>query len=250
MGAILAPGAAVNTGFKEGEETQEFWDSLGGKTEYSSIKNMGIAPGFEPRLFHCSNSQGYFHMKEIYNFNQEDLNNNDIMVLDVFSTVYIWVGRKSNDKERKNALKKVESYVQTCTDGRDIANVQYVTIDPCSEPINFTTHFPEWEDEVAERWLELDPYAAAMAKIEAEKKAAADAKWGKKEEVKYESSESGVTHAYEVLKKGCPEGVDPTKKESYLSDAEFQSVFGMDKAAFYALKDWKRKDIKKAKGLF
>jgi len=51
LGAILAPDASVNTGFKEGEETDEFWAALGGKTEYSSIKNMGIAPGFEPRLF-------------------------------------------------------------------------------------------------------------------------------------------------------------------------------------------------------
>jgi len=33
--------------------------------------------------------------------------------------------------------------------------------------MNFTTHFPEWEDEVSEKWLELDPYAAAMAEIEA-----------------------------------------------------------------------------------
>jgi len=51
MGAILAPDAAVNTGFKETEETEEFWEALGGKTKYSSIKEMGIAPGFEPRLF-------------------------------------------------------------------------------------------------------------------------------------------------------------------------------------------------------
>jgi gelsolin len=56
LGAMLAPDASVNTGFKEGEETDEFWAALGGKTEYSSIKNMGIAPGFEPRLYQCSNS--------------------------------------------------------------------------------------------------------------------------------------------------------------------------------------------------
>lgn len=56
MGAILCPGAALNTGFKEGEETDEFWEALGGKTEYSSIKEMGIAPGFEARLFNISNS--------------------------------------------------------------------------------------------------------------------------------------------------------------------------------------------------
>ena len=53
---LIAPAASVKTGFKEGEETEEFWTALGGKTTYSSMKEMGIAPGFEPRLFHCSNS--------------------------------------------------------------------------------------------------------------------------------------------------------------------------------------------------
>jgi hypothetical protein len=30
----------------------------------------------------------------------------------------------------------------------------------------------------------------------------------------------------------------------------FESTFGMNFAAFDALKDWKKKDLKKAKGLF
>jgi len=33
---------------------------------------------------------------------------------------------------------------------------------------------------VSEQWLQLDPYAAAMAKIEAERKAHQEAKYGKK----------------------------------------------------------------------
>jgi hypothetical protein len=53
---VLAPDASVKTGFKEGEETEEFWTALGGKTEYLSTKELGIAPGFESRLFHCSTS--------------------------------------------------------------------------------------------------------------------------------------------------------------------------------------------------
>lgn len=107
LGDILAPGAAAKTGFKEGEETEEFWAALGGKTTYSSIKEMGIAPGFEPRLFHCSTSQGYFHMKEVYNFQQTDLNNNDVMVLDVYSTVFLWIGRNATAAEKKSSRSKI-----------------------------------------------------------------------------------------------------------------------------------------------
>jgi hypothetical protein len=120
-------------------------------------------------------------MKEIYNFSQDDLNNNDIMVLDVFSTMYIWVGLKSNETERKNVMKKVEQYIEGITDGRDKAKVQFVMVEPCSEPPSFTTHFPEWEEEVSQQWLEPDPYAAAMAKLAAEKQAYMEQKYGKQE---------------------------------------------------------------------
>jgi hypothetical protein len=123
---LIAPSASVKTGFKEGEETEEFWAALGGKTTYSSMKEMGIAPGFESRLFHCSNSQGYMHMKEIYNFSQIDLSNNDVMVLDAYSTMFIWVGRNSNETERKNVMAKVEKYVASLTDGRVPEKIQLV----------------------------------------------------------------------------------------------------------------------------
>lgn len=43
----------------ETEETEDFWAALGGKTEYSSTKNLGFAPGFEPRMFEVSVHSGY-----------------------------------------------------------------------------------------------------------------------------------------------------------------------------------------------
>ncbi len=149
-------------------------------------------------------------MKEVYNFMQDDLNNNDVMVLDCYSTLYMWMGKKANKPERTKAIKKVEAYVQGIADERDKKNVQYVEIDPCSEPFQFTTHFPEWEEEVSQKWLEMDPYQAELARIEAEKQAAFDAKW-KKEEVKYE--ETGATFSYEELKTIAKEEV-PLKLEN------------------------------------
>ena len=188
-------------------------------------------------------------MKEVHNFLQEDLNNNDVMVLDAFSTVYMWIGRNANKTERTQCAKKVDKYIAGL-EGREASKVQVVQIEPCSEPMMFKTFFPEWEEEVSEQWLELDPYAAAMAKIEADKKAASDAKFGAKEEVKFEAASSSSFHSLDDLKKGVPAGVDPASKEQYLSDADFQAIFGMDKAAFAALKEWKRKDLKKQRGLF
>ncbi|ETE58336.1 hypothetical protein L345_15942 [Ophiophagus hannah] len=47
-----------------------------------------------------------------------------------------------------------------------------------------------------------------------------------------------------------PEGVDPTKKEYFLSDAEFSDIFGKTKDAFYQMPTWKQQNEKKQFGLF
>ena len=44
--------------------------------------------------------------------------------------------------------------------------------------------------------------------------------------------------------------INPKSKEDYLSDAEFQEVFKMDRAAFNAQAGWKRKKAKVSAGLF
>ena len=95
---------------KEHEEPEDFWTAIGGKTEYSSIKNMGIAPGFEPRLYTVTNSSGFMYMKEVPNFTQMDLNIYDVMVLDVYNTIYVWVGGKATKAEKTNSFKKVDEF--------------------------------------------------------------------------------------------------------------------------------------------
>jgi len=55
---------------------------------------------------------------------------------------------------------------------------------------------------------------------------------------------------YEVLKGAFPPGVNPERKEAYLTYEMFHSIFGMAPAAFNELKKWKQNDLKKAKGLF
>ena len=73
----------------------------------------------------------------------------------------------------------------------------------------------------------------------------------KSEESKNLDSETNKLD-YEQLKGAgvIPPGVDPSRKEAYLSDAQFQEIFGMAPAAFNDLKQWKKNDLKKAKNLF
>mmetsp|Transcript_169401 Transcript_169401/g.411843 ORF Transcript_169401/g.411843 Transcript_169401/m.411843 type:complete len:90 (-) Transcript_169401:98-367(-) len=66
----------------------------------------------------------------------------------------------------------------------------------------------------------------------------------------YDKKGSGGEWTLEQLKSGEATDVNPQAKETYLSDAEFQEVFKMDKAAFEKLPKWKRQDAKKKVGIF
>lgn len=122
----------------------------------------------------------------------------------------------------------------------------------------FTSQFLVWDPEFTKKNKYLDPYEAKMAKIAAEK-AEYDAKHFGTEETTPAAApapvavaSAGGNYGVEDLKSNnFPEGaVDLTKKETYLSDGDFNAVFGMDKATFEGQAKWKRDAAKKKVGLF
>ena len=60
---------------------------------------------------------------------------------------------------------------------------------------------------------------------------------------------SSTKLTYEELKSGRAD-VDPTKKEQYLSDADFEKYMKSPRSEFNAMKGWKQQQIKKAAGLY
>uniref|UniRef100_A0A8C1EKT4 Scinderin n=1 Tax=Cyprinus carpio carpio TaxID=630221 RepID=A0A8C1EKT4_CYPCA len=73
----------------EGNEPEDFWKALGGKMEYQTsemLESKSIA--HPPRLFACSNKSGNFTIEEVPGeFNQDDLAEDDVMLLDVWEQV-------------------------------------------------------------------------------------------------------------------------------------------------------------------
>merc|ERR1711865_98024 len=102
------------------------------------------------------------------------------------------------------------------------------------EPPLFTCHFLGWE---AKGPGFVDPYTARMnANREAQGLAPEPQAARMKRSTSAITAADTVmfgatgTFALSVLQVSIPEGVDPKNKEKYLSDEEFQSTFGMDKA--------------------
>ncbi|PKI54831.1 hypothetical protein CRG98_024782 [Punica granatum] len=96
---------------KEGAESDQFWELLGGKTEHPTqkIARNGMD---DPHLFCCAISDGKKIVTEIYNFDQDDLMTEDIFVLDCQSEIYVWVGQQVNNKNKMQALKAGENFLE------------------------------------------------------------------------------------------------------------------------------------------
>lgn len=67
------------------------------------------------RLFQMSNASGRFTVDEIPDFTQQDLVSDDVMILDVWDTVYVWIGEGANKQERDEAerLAIVRTFIWT-----------------------------------------------------------------------------------------------------------------------------------------
>lgn len=103
---VDAIGAGINAQIiAEGAEPSAFWTALKGKTDYDTELNAPGAPILDPRLFHCKLlASGRIRTEQIENFDQTDLEEDDIMVLDAGDEIYVWEGRYSEPEEKRKAL--------------------------------------------------------------------------------------------------------------------------------------------------
>ncbi|KAG9271627.1 villin-1 [Astyanax mexicanus] len=254
----------------EGQEPADFWVQLGGKSQYASGKrlqeeNLQITP----RLFECSNKTGTFIATEIANFNQDDLDESDVMLLDVWDQVFLWIGNRSNDTEKKEAVLTAQEYLKSHPAGRD-PDTPILVVKQSFEPPTFTGWFHAWDPSLWSGGKSYDQLKAELGD-------ATDIIQITEEMIKPITSQSNNTgttgttgstgttvgiippsnrpvHPAEklvnCLAEDLPQGVDPAKKEEYLSEEEFNLVLGLSRLDFYSMPLWKQQNVKKEKGLF
>uniref|UniRef100_A0A3P8WN16 Scinderin like b n=1 Tax=Cynoglossus semilaevis TaxID=244447 RepID=A0A3P8WN16_CYNSE len=134
-------GGASNV--SEGKEPADFWSALGGKKEYQtskSLQNM-LKP---PRLFGCSNKTGRLIVEEVPgDFTQSDLATDDVMILDTWEQLFLWVGNEANAEERQGAPKIAKDYADSDPSGRK--GLPITTIKQGAEPPTFIGWFQAWD---------------------------------------------------------------------------------------------------------
>ncbi|KAM4698651.1 villin-1 [Rhinophrynus dorsalis] len=241
----------------EGQEPSEFWLALGGKSQYASSKRLQEeALDISPRLFECSNQTGTFLATEISDFNQDDLDEDDVFLLDTWDQVFLWLGRNANETEKKEAAFTAQEYLKSHPGGRDV-NTPIIVVKQGYEPPTFTGWFLAWDPFKWENMKSYNDMKAELGDPNSIEQISMELN-----SVELDSFTSQTTFASpafqtypaEALLNKTPDelppGVDPTRKEEYLSTEDFKSIIGMSRTEFQQLPEWRKQNIKKIKGLF
>ncbi|XP_055512701.1 LOW QUALITY PROTEIN: supervillin-like [Leucoraja erinacea] len=244
----------------EGSELPEFWHALG-RPDRKAYDCMLQDPGkynFTVRLFRLTASSGEFTVTEQLSptrissgvmampFLQEDLYSVPqpaLFFLDNRFEVYLWQGwwpteSKSTgsakirwDMERRCAM---ETALQYCTEKNTKRPPKAYMVHAGTEPLTFTNIFPRWEYEMKNiQEVGQDGSSKVLLVQDALLRLC---------KTQYSLEE--------IMSRPLPEGVDPQRLETYLSDEDFQKLVQMPREEFYKLPSWKQVNWKKAKGLF
>ncbi|XP_075109954.1 villin-2 [Nicotiana tabacum] len=139
---FLKPGVTVKHA-KEGTESSTFWFALGGKQSYTS-KKVASEVARDPHLIAYSINEGA-SIEEIYNFSQDDLSTEDVLLLDTHAEVFVWVGQSSDPKEKQSSFEVGQKYIEIAASLEGLSpNVPLYKVTEGNEPCFFTTFF-SWD---------------------------------------------------------------------------------------------------------
>lgn len=157
LGSIL--GVTLSE-ISEGAEGDVFWTALGGKAEYRTSERLkNKMDSHPPRLFACSNKTGQLLIEEVPGeMTQEDLAPDDVMILDTWDQVFVWIGNEANEDEKSEALTLAAKYIESDPAGRD-KRTPIVTVKQGFELPTFTGWFLGWDHD----FWSSDPLHRAMA---------------------------------------------------------------------------------------
>nr|XP_018917887.1 PREDICTED: advillin-like [Bemisia tabaci] len=233
----------------EGQEKETFWEDIGGRDIYSD-KRLPENPVhcLSPRLFCCSSPCGYLKVEEVVHYQQTDLMPEDIMIMDTWETLFIWIGAEANQEEKRSCIQLAIEYLKSDPSGRDV-KIPIVLIKQGHEPPVFTSFFARWDDDL---WKSHKTFGEVRKELEnAKPTIQVELKLNTGPAFDFEDYPKYPFHnLIEKEPEKLPKNVDLLHKEMHLNEKDFAAVFGMRYKEFAKFPKWKQDILKKDVGLF
>ncbi|PNI73951.1 VILL isoform 6 [Pan troglodytes] len=216
----------------EGQEPPHFWEALGGRAPYPSNKRLPEeVPSFQPRLFECSSHMGCLVLAEVVFFSQEDLDKYDIMLLDT------WQESHPSHKEVVDGSPAAASTISEIT--AEVNNFRLSRWPGNGRAGAMALQALKGSQDSSENDLVRSPKSGGSRTSSSVSSTSATINGGlRREQLMHQAVED------------LPEGVDPARREFYLSDSDFQDIFGKSKEEFYSMATWRQRQEKKQLGFF
>ncbi|PKA55391.1 Villin-2 [Apostasia shenzhenica] len=140
---FLKPGVALKHA-KEGTESSAFWFALGGKQSFTNERATTDIVR-DPHLFTFYLNKEKMEITEVFNFSQDDLLTEDILILDTQAEVFVWIGQLVDTKEKQKAFDIGQKYINLAISLEGLApDVPLYKVTEGNEPCFFTTFF-SWD---------------------------------------------------------------------------------------------------------
>lgn len=223
----------------EGKESKYFWNLIGQKQEYPLDFHIEILDRRLPRLIVCCLNKDHVSFNSIENFQQEDLCENEIFLLDLYDQIYVWAGSEVVESMQRQTPVCLKRYIATDPAGRADETISVWFLTQNNEPDSFTKFFPYWTSDG----------------ISGEKSYELSRKLIRQENMKIDIDKEMVDRTYvgrtkysykDLLKRELPEDVDPQHKERNLSEKQFKEAVKYPRDQFYRLPLWKQEQLFKS----
>ncbi|XP_074574803.1 villin-2-like [Curcuma longa] len=137
---FIKPGVTLKH-TKEGTESSSFWFALGGKQNYTSKKVVQDIIK-DPHLYTISLNKGKFEFAEVFNFSQDDLLTEDMLILDTHVEIFVWVGQHVDSKEKHKAFIVGQKYIEHAVSLEGLSpDIPMYIVTEGNEPCFFTAYF-------------------------------------------------------------------------------------------------------------
>lgn len=119
----------------DGQETVEF------KSLFESWKMTDAEKVTSARLFRVSRN-GVF--KEVSQFDKNDLEEDNVMILDGVDKIYVWIGNQLNLGDESKIDTLAQRFIQEDKSGRKFQSNQIIKVKQGSEDATFKSYFSKW----------------------------------------------------------------------------------------------------------
>lgn len=226
-------------------QDSDFWNRLSDSVD-EVTQPLPICHGRRARFFQLYHD-GDTDDLELYQARElceRDLDPHRVSIIDTFNEIWVYVGSDATPEAEIEGTQAALGLAEHANDGRS-PMAPVVVVHQGKEPLRFRACFSNWTLAPPKT-----PAADTASGADAGTAAASTPATGEGASEGDSAEVRCLTYTQLLDRDHLPDDVDVTQLETYLSDDEFERVFGMRRCIYVALPEWRQTELRIKNHLF